>query len=220
VLGTPPRRVLLAITLLLGPAVAILVIAGTPPEQRTFAATALPVQLVLSVTVPFFGVLLTHDLRGARRGERLGPRLVAGEILAAAVGLFGVLVSLVATAVASSDAVGGPWRHTLGVAVGSVLVQLIAQLTGTGWGLLVRPPALAMLATIVVPLGLWLILGAVDTLRPVQQWLTPAASAAHLLSGQMRAVNWLQSLVVVLIWDVGLNAVGVRRRRARSPHPG
>ena len=207
---------LLAITVALGLTVAIALTAVTPPVERTFAAVSAPVQLSMSVTVPFFGVLLTSDVRRTGGGARLALRVLVGEVLAVAVAVIGVLVSLVATAVASSEAVGGPWRDAGAVVLGSVLVQVIAQGTGTGWGLLVRPPALAMLATIVVPLGLWLILGAIDALHPAQAWLTPAASAANLLTGQMRPVNWGQSLVVVLIWDVGLNAMGVVLGRIRS----
>jgi len=69
----------------------------------------------------------------------------------------------------------------------------------------------AMIGTIVLPLGLWLILGAVDLVRPAQAWLTPFAAAPNLLSGQMTPLTWAQLLVIVLIWGVGLNAAGAVR---------
>src|SRR2546423_1659085 len=82
------------------------------------------------------------------------------------------------------------WRHAGTVAVGGVLVQVVAQLVGTGLGLLLRSPVVAFLGSIVLPLGLWLALGAVDALRPAREWLTPYASVWHLLSGQMGGVRW------------------------------
>lgn len=217
--GTPRRKVLVVVTLLLGLLAAVALTMGTPADQRSFATTSTIVQLLMSVTVPFFGVLLTTDRRRAQ--ARLPPAILAGATLAVAFALFGMVATAVATALVSSTVAGGRWQHAGAVAVGSVLVQLIAQLTGTGWGQLVRSPGLAMAATIVVPLGLWLLLGAVEPVRPAREWVTPAANAAHLLSGQMRALNWAQLLVVVLIWDVGLNAYGAYRvSRRRTPVDG
>ena len=71
------------------------------------------------------------------------------------------------------------------------------------------------MATIVIPLGLWLLMGAVPVLRPLQ-WLTPYVSARHLLAGEMTWLNWGQWLLVVAIWGGGLNLVGAwRTHRAR-----
>lgn len=209
--GTRPRRVLALITLLIGLAAAILVTVAVPPAERTYAATAGPSQLLISVLVPFSGVLATSDLRRAMPRPRLAPRLVSALVLAAAYALFGIAVGAAAVAVVPSDAGAGRWSHAGAIALGGLLVQLIAQLTGTGLGLLLRRPGIAMAATIVLPLGLWLLLGTVDTLRPAQPWLTPFASAANLLSGQMSALTWAQSLVVALTWGLGLNLAGRAR---------
>jgi hypothetical protein len=100
--------------------------------------------------------------------------------------------------------------------VGGVLVQVVAQLVGTGLGLLLRPVVVAFVATIVLPLGLWYVLGAVDALQPAQAWLTPYSSVRNLLSGRMSTAAWAHWLVVVLIWAVGLNAAGAARLRLGS----
>ena len=92
--------------------------------------------------------------------------------------------------------------------MGSVLVQVVAGLVGTGLGLLLRSTVVAFLATIVLPLGLFGLLGAVDALRPAQPWLTPLGSVRNLLSGDMTVLRWAQWLCVLLLWGVGLNAVG------------
>ncbi|MFI7425809.1 hypothetical protein ACIBPB_02355 [Micromonospora sp. NPDC049836] len=212
--GTPARRVLLAVTLLLGAlAAAALALAG-PPDDRTFATLSDAAQSLMSVVVPAFGILLVHDVERRPGIVRRTPTLLAAALLAAVVALFGVLVCAAALALTTSSA-QDPWRHFGTVAVGSVLVQLVAQFVGTGLGLLIRRPAIAFVATIVLPLGLWFLLGAVDVLRPVQA-LTPYSSVRHLLSGQMTALNWVQWLGVLLIWGVGLNAFGVARRRQRA----
>lgn len=205
-------KVLVGTTVLLGLAGAVAVSVGTPPSSRTFALTSMAVQLLMSVTVPFFDVLLTAHRSTAGRGA-LAPRLLAAVALAAAFAVFGVAVSAVALVVAPSSAPGGGWQNAGAVAVGSVVVQVVAQLTGTGLGLLLRPPGAAMLATVVLPLGLWLVLGAVAALQPAQAWLTPFPVAGQLLSGQLRASGWAQALVVLLIWGGGLNALGAWRVR-------
>jgi hypothetical protein len=100
-----------------------------------------------------------------------------------------------------------------------VLTQVIAGLVGTGLGLLLRPAALAFAGTIVLPLGLWLVLGAVDAWHPAQAWLTPYASARQLLSGEMTPVNWAQSVVVLLLWGVGPTALGAAVLRRKDAVP-
>ena len=110
--------------------------------------------------------------------------LLAAIALAASFALFGILTCAIAVAVAKSDAPQGRWHHVVALVVGGVLVQVIAQLVGTGLGLLIRWPFLAMIGTIVLPLGLFLLLGTVGTTVSARAWLTPYASAPTLLSGQ------------------------------------
>ncbi|GGR79484.1 hypothetical protein GCM10010169_24580 [Micromonospora fulviviridis] len=213
--GTRTRRVLLAVTLLLGLlAAAGLALAG-PPGDRTFAKLSDVVQSLMSVIVPAFGILLARDLKRATGTTRLAPTLLAATLLATAVAVFGFLVCVTALTVTTSSA-QDPWRHVGTIAVGSVLVQVVAQLVGTGLGLLIQRPAIAFVASIVLPLGLWFLLGAIDALRPAQA-LTPYSSVRHLLSGRMSALNWAQWLGVLLIWGVGLNALGGARLRRKNP---
>ncbi|NES31691.1 hypothetical protein GCE86_03130 [Micromonospora terminaliae] len=212
--GTRARRILLAVTLLLGLlAAAGLALAG-PTGDRTLGKLSDLVQSLMSVIVPAFGILLARDLKRAAGTARLAPTLLAATLLAAAIGLFGLVVCVAALAMTTSTA-PEPWRHAGTIAAGSVLVQVVAQLVGTGLGLLMRRPALAFAASIVLPLGLWILLGAVDVLRPAQA-LTPYSTVRHLLSGEMSALNWVQWLAVLLIWGVGLNALGAARLRRGS----
>jgi hypothetical protein len=215
--GTRPRRWLVVITLLVGLLAAGLVTAAAQPADRSFASLSNPVQSLMSIVVPLMGILLVHDLlrAPAPRAARVGPTLVAAALLAAVIGVFGVLVCAAALAIAAPATAQDPWRDAGIIAVGSVLVQVVARLVGTGLGLLLRSPVIAFLASIVLPLGLWFTLRNFE-LGSAEAWLTPYATVQNLLSGKMSAVNWAQWLVVVLIWCVGLNAVGVVRLKRRA----
>lgn len=210
--GSRSGRPLVAVTGSLG-VTAVVALTVASPADRTIGDLAGPVQILMSVTVPFTGVLAAHDLRRSSGTARLLPALLAAALLAVAVGAFGFVACLVALVVAPSGTAQGRWDHAATVLVGCVLVQVLAQFVGTGLGLLVRPVVVACLATIVVPLGLWLLLGTVDLLRPGREWLTPYAVGQHLLSGRMSALAWIRWLVVFLLWAVGLNAVGAARLR-------
>jgi hypothetical protein len=209
--ATWPRRWLIAITLLSGALAAIVMAATAHRADLTFAGLSQPAQSLMSIPAPLLGILLAGDLRRTPRGARVMPSLLAATLLAAAIGVFGVLVCAAALALALPGAAQDPWGHVVTIAVGSVLVQVVAQLVGVGLGLLLRPAWLAFAASIVLPLGLWYVLGAVEVLRPAQAWLTPYGTVGNLLSGTMDPGRWAQWLAVFLIWGVGLNAVGAAR---------
>lgn len=210
--GRALRRIVV-LTALIGVLAAIAMGLGTAPEGRTFAAVSGPTQSLMSVTVPLLGVLLVSGLSSPIRGPALRAAVATALGLAVALAAFGVLVCALVTAIMPSTASAGRWQDAGLVAVGSLLVQVTAQLVGTGLGLLLRRPVLAGLATVVLPLGLWALLGAVAALRPAQAWLTPFPSAQHLLSGEMSPTAWAQWLVVLALWGVGLNTLGIVRAR-------
>jgi hypothetical protein len=197
---------------------AVAITAGSPAD-RTFAAVSGAVQSLMSITVPLIGVLLVGDLRRAGRPGRLTPTLLAAVLVAAGIGAFGALVCAVALRVAPAGPVADPWDQIATIAVGSLLVQVMAQLVGTGLSLLIRPAVVAFLASIVLPLGLWAVLGSVDILSAAQVWLTPFANVQHLFAGQMRGLAWVQWFVVFLLWGAVLNAVGAWRLKKRRPAP-
>jgi uncharacterized membrane protein YeaQ/YmgE (transglycosylase-associated protein family) len=134
--------------------------------------------------------------------------------VAVAVAVLGVLAGAVAIALARSDATEGRWQHLGVIVVGSVVVQVTAQLVGTGLGMRVRVLVIAMIGTIVLPLGLWLLLGAADPVRAAQAWVTPYAGVPHLLSGQMSPTRCAHLAVVVAIWGRPDTAGAIRVRHS------
>lgn len=218
------RRVELVIvlgTVLLGLVGAVAVSVGAPTAGRTFAAVSGAAQSLISVGVPLLGVLLVGELRRPIRLNALLPTAGRALGMAMLLAVVGVLICAAVTTLSPSDGRDGPWRNTGMVVLASLLVQVVAQLVGLGMGLLIRRRLLACLATIVLPLGLWGLLGAVAALRPAQSWLTPFPAAQHLLSGLMTPTAWAQWLIVLVVWGVGLPALALvvdqRRRGGRVP---
>jgi hypothetical protein len=208
VLATRARRWLLAITLLLGALFAALVAVALPADERTLAIIAFPTHMFMSVTLPFLGVLLGRDLL-TDLATRAAPTLGAAVAVALGVAAFGDLVIVAALATTGSDAPGA-WDNAALILLGGLLVQPVANLTGTGLGMLIRPAWVACLATIVIPLGLS---AALWFAGPVRDWTTPFPVAGTLLSGEAGPVDLARYVVVALIWGVGLNALAVRRVR-------
>jgi hypothetical protein len=198
-------------TLAIGALAAVALGMELPLEDRTMAEISGPAQLLMSVTVPFLGVLLVQDLPRPGSRTALLRSMAAASAVAALFASFGVAICALVTALVDSQAPGGRWQYAGTVVLGSVLVQCLAQLSGTGLGMLVRRPVLACLLTIALPLGLWALLWLSDGLRPAQAWLTPFPSAGHLLAGDMSLLRWAQWWVVATIWGIGLNALGLRR---------
>jgi hypothetical protein len=208
-------RWVVAVALLLGLLGAVAVAAGTSPAERTFAAVSGPAQSLMSIVVPLLGVLATAGLQRPARSADVLPVIARALVPALLIAALGVLTCAAVTALAPSEAAGGRWTNSGVVVLGSLLVQGVALLVGTGMGLLLRPPIVAFLATIALPLGLWALLGAVAALRPAQPWTTPFPSVQHLLSGEMNPTRWAQWLVVLGIWGVALNAMGAARASRR-----
>lgn len=207
-LSSWPRRLLVVGTILLGAGVAVLTAASVSPPERTLSVLLMPAQSAVSILTPLIGIVLVDDLRRARPAGRVLPTLLAGLLVAAVIALLGVPAGLAAAT--TTDGLG---RLTLG----SVLVQGVALLTGTGLGLLIPSRAFAFVATIVIPLGLWRLLGSIGALESARGWLTQFESARRLLAGGMTPYFWLQFAGMVAIWGVGVNAWGAARlRRTRS----
>lgn len=186
------HRILAAATLLLGAATAV--VAARAHPDFGFGDVLLPVQLAISVLVPFFGVL-----------ER--RRLVALG-LAAGFALAGVLMAAAATWWAGGDWPAAP--RMVALIAGSVVVQLIAQLVGIACGRLIRRPVLAIAATIVVPMTVTVVL---QTVAPdLVRWLTPYGNALSLLDG---ATNIASLGVILLLWGVLPNVAARVRPRGR-----
>jgi hypothetical protein len=197
---------LAAVTLLAGAAAAWIAARSEPGFRDVLE----PVQLAMSVLVPFFGVLAVTGRPRTAADRHLAPRVLAAIGLAVAFALAGALLAATATRWA-----GGAWpsaSRAAALVLGSLLVQTIAQSAGTGCGLLLRRPAVAMAATIVVPMSVTVLLGAIDPGGGLVRWLTPYGNAHSLLTGTPTAGFG----VVVMLWCVVPNLLGARLAASRA----
>jgi hypothetical protein len=220
--GSRARRWLLIASGVVGLLAAGLVAFTGPAQDHTFAMISFYTQSAISLPLPLVSVLImTHEF-GRRAisaifrssmslGAMIAAKLLASTIIAVTGAGYGVLISLVATSAAAPAADEGRWDAIIMIILGSVMVQLVAQLSGAGWGLLLRSSALAIAADVVVPLGLWITTGAIPALQRLQAWLAPFSSARNLLSGHMDAERWTQMGIIALVWVVALNAAGILR---------
>jgi hypothetical protein len=225
------RRWLLIVSGVVGLLSAGLVAMTGPAQDHTFAVISFYTQSAISLPLPFVSVLIMTQEFGRRASSEafasgtpldaiVAAKLLASAIIAVGGAAFGILISFVATSAAAPAANERRWDALGMIILGSVLVQLIAQLSGAGWGLLLRSSALAIVADVVAPLGLWIIAGLIPSLRGVQAWLAPFSSVRDLLSGQMDAQAWVQTGVIALVWVVALNAVGIFRLHRLSESGG
>jgi hypothetical protein len=224
--GTPARRWLLVASGVVGLlSVGLITFLGSAADS-TFAVISFYTQSAISLPLPFVSVLLMTQDFGRRAATTLtsgrspdviiAAKLLASMIIAIAGATYGVLISALGTSAAAPPAEEGRWDAIGMIILGSVLVQLIAQLSGAGWGLLLGSSAVAITADVVVPLGLWIVTGAVPGLQGIQEWLAPFASVQNLLSGHMDAQGWAQVGVIVLVWVIALNVAGLLRVRRRG----
>jgi ABC-2 type transport system permease protein len=214
-------RWLLIASAVLGLVAAVAVAFAMPAKDRTFALTSFYVQSTISLPLPFVSILLMTRDFGRRAWSRtltlaipvsrtIAAKLFASMIIAVSAAGYGIVLSVLTTSL-PPPAAEGRWKGVGMIMLGSVLVQLIAQLCGAGFGMLLRSSAAAIVADVLVPLGLWIATGAVASFHGLQAWLTPFAAVGVLLSGHMDAQRWAQVGVVVLVWVVALNLVGALR---------
>ena len=175
-------RWLLIAAAVLGLLSALIVAFTAPGQDRTFGLTSFFVQSTISLPLPLVSVLLmTRDFGRRALSRTLAPivpigrtvaaKLFASAIIAIGAAGYGMVLSVLATSLPPTTA-EGQWEGAGMIIFGSALVQLIAQLCGAGFGLLLRSSAAAIVADVVVPLGLWIVSGSVPGLHALQAWLT------------------------------------------------
>jgi hypothetical protein len=222
--GSRARRWLLIASGVVGLLTAGLVAFTGPARDHTFAVISFYTQSAISLPLPFVSVLImtqefgrgawsTTPTSASSHDATITAKLLASALIAVVGASCGVLISVLATSAAATPADQGRWHGIGMIILGSVLVQLIAQLSGAGWGLLLGSSVLAIAADVVVPLGLWIVAGTVPGVHGVQAWLAPFASVRNVLSGHMDAQRWAQVGLIVLVWVIALNAAGILRVR-------
>jgi hypothetical protein len=204
-------------TALIGALTAVLMGLGVAPAVNTFVVINASAQSLMSVLLPLSGIMLVRRCVATKDCPNLrwALTIAAGYAILVAVTAVGVS-AVITTTVPNATA---RWLHVPAAILGSLLVQLIAQSVGTAFGLLIRRVVVAFVASIVLPLGLWFVLGAIPAMAPLQAWITPYAAAVRLLSGQADPLGWIQWLVMASVWTLGLNVVAITRLGGPAREP-
>ncbi|MFI5729440.1 hypothetical protein ACIA49_04910 [Kribbella sp. NPDC051587] len=176
---------------------------ATVSADRTFATTSTVAQSLISIGVPFIGAVA-----GARREKSLYKLAFGYAVGMAALGLIASILVVLLVPSTSNDL----WQHAPMIVIGSFVTQLVAQSLGTGFGLLTGRGVIASILTIVPPLGVYFVLAAIG---PGVRRLTPYGSAQLWWKGTFSGADVLPFLVMVAIWGVALNVLGLYVARSR-----
>jgi ABC-type transport system involved in multi-copper enzyme maturation permease subunit len=165
--------------------------------------------LPTSVLLPIIGILLVTSEWSQRtalvtfalvpqRGRVLTAKLLAGILLAIAAFALCLAVAAVASAVASTSA-PGQWSLSLGL-LGQIAVNVVqGMIMGIGFGALFLASAPGIVFYFVLPIG-WSIIGEINALTGVAEWLDGSKSLDPLTDHLMSATEWARAGTTLLVW--------------------
>jgi len=178
------------------------------------SATLLPIIGILLVTSEFSQrTALSTFALVPQRNRVLAAKLAAGTILALLALLLCCVVSsigVLAYGTSLGDALVLP-----GWASGQIVFYVIGSMIGgIAFGALLRSPALAIVLSFVLPLGV-VALGALKAITDVVAWIDTTVSWGNLSEHSFDVTEWGRALVTLLVWVlVPLAAAAWQLRRA------
>lgn len=192
------------------------------PDSHSFTQVSGSVAEFTSILLPVVGILLITSewsQRTAlqtftlvpRRGRVVLAKLAAGIVIGLIAALVGLVLSVLATAVASHPVGGHPWQNGLAVVGVALLYQGLALLGGMAFGLLFLNSAVAIVLSFVLPVAWGILTGVVNGLQSVQNWLDLNSTEGPLLNNDMTGKHWTQLLVAGIVWIGVPLAVGLWR---------
>ena len=209
---------IVALTVFVAVAVAIW---GVGPDKQFGSLLGATIQPA-SILGPVVGVLLVSSEWSQRTAQQtftlvprrprvIGAKLLASLVVAAAAFAVSILVALLATAIAGSDA-PGTWSLPAGQLVQMGLLFALAMVGGVAFGALLLASAPAIVAYFLAPTA-WAALLTIPTFEDLAPWLDGSRSFAAMTEGVMSATEWAHAATTMALW-VGLPlALGIARIR-------
>ncbi len=172
--------------------------------------------------LPVIGILLVSSEWSQRTAQQTftlvprRPRVVAAKVLAslvvaAAAFAVSIVVALLATAIAGSDA-PGTWTLPIGQLAQMGLLFAFAMVGGVAFGALLLASAPAIVAYFLAPTA-WAALLTIPTFEDLAPWLDGSRSYAPMSEGTLNATEWAHVATTTALWIGVPLALGIARIR-------
>jgi ABC-2 type transport system permease protein len=152
--------------------------------------------------------LITFTL-APRRGRVLWAKIVAGIVISLIAFAFALVVSLIATAIASPG-VEHTWSLPFPLLRQMAIYVITSTLIGIGFGAVLLSSAPAIVLNFVLPLA-WTAVASINAIEGSARWLDQTRSLSPLTEHVMHGTEWARAGTTLLVWMVIPLLVGAWR---------
>jgi ABC-2 type transport system permease protein len=194
-------------------------------DQRTFRHILSNGLQPAGILMPVVGILLVSSEWSQRtalvsfalvpeRARLIVAKVLAGVVLALAATALALVLSVIGTAIASTD-VQHVWSLPIGLFLQDIVYVATAMVIGIGFGAALQSSAPAIVLYFALPVAL-AALGSIHALNGVIDWINSAEALEPLTTEVMTGHQWAQGLVALALW-MGLPlAIGLWRLTRRD----
>jgi ABC-2 type transport system permease protein len=205
-------------------AVVITVLAGNA-DDKTFHKILSNALQPAGILLPVVGILLVSSEWSQRtalvsfalvpeRARLIVAKVLAGVVLALVATAVALLIAVLGTALASSDA-PGHWSLPLGLFLQDIVYVVTAMIIGIGFGVALQSSAPAIVLYFALPVA-FAALGSIHAIKGVVDWINTAEALEPLTTEVMTGHQWAQGLVALALW-IGIPfAIGLWRLTKRD----
>jgi ABC-type transport system involved in multi-copper enzyme maturation permease subunit len=194
-------------------------------DQRTFQHILSNGLQPAGILLPVVGILLVSAEWSQRtalvsfalvpeRARLLVAKLLAGIVLALIATAIALVLSVLGTAIASTDA-ANHWSLPLGLFLQDIVYVVTAMIIGVGFGAALQSSAPAIVLYFVLPVA-FAALGSIHALSGVIDWINSAEALEPLTTEVMSGHQWAQGLVALALWMGVPLAIGLWRLTRRD----
>ncbi len=205
-------------------AVVITVLAGDEADKVFFQILSNALQPA-GILLPVVGILLVSSEWSQRtalvsfalvpeRGRLIAAKLLAGIVLGLVATAVALLIAVLGTALASTEA-PHQWSLPLGLLLQDVVYVVTAMIIGIGFGVALQSSAPAIVLYFALPVAFGA-LGSIHAIHGVVDWINTAEALEPLTTEVMSGHQWAQGLVALALW-IGIPfAIGMWRLTRRD----
>ncbi len=194
-------------------------------DQRTFQHILANGLQPAGILLPVIGILLVSSEWSQRtalvsfalvpeRPRLLVAKLLAGTVLALIATAIALVLAVLGTAIASTDA-PNHWSLSLGLLGQDIVYVVTAMIIGIGFGAALQSSAPAIVLYFVLPVA-FAALGSIHALSGVIEWINSAEALEPLTTEVMSGHQWAQGLVALALWMGVPLAIGLWRLTQRD----